>query len=122
MLVKLFKILLLCFFFYNCDHSKKKIDVANKKNDFVAFNEKSLTVFGLDSNKLGVNFQKRGNYNLIKSELVRDNKVFKKLFKINEEKAIDSASTYIYNKLINEIVPHWYETTWDFNGHTNIPN
>ena len=24
--------------------------------------------------------------------------------------------------MLNEIVPHWYETPWDFNGHTNTPN
>jgi len=27
----------------------------------------------------------------------------------------------LYSKLINDIVPHWYNTTWDFNGYTNIP-
>ncbi|TBN03310.1 hypothetical protein EYD45_09890 [Hyunsoonleella flava] len=35
---------------------------------------------------------------------------------------MDSASKFLYVKLINDIVPHWYDTTWDFNGHTNIPN
>ena len=40
----------------------------------------------------------------------------------NPKKSIDSASSYLYSKLINDIVPHWYGTTWDFNGHTNVPN
>lgn len=40
----------------------------------------------------------------------------------NPTKAIDSASKYLYSKLLNDIVPHWYGTEWDFNGHTNTPN
>jgi len=28
----------------------------------------------------------------------------------------------LYHKILNEIVPHWYGTPWEFNGHTNIPN
>ncbi|OUR98260.1 hypothetical protein A9Q86_14500 [Flavobacteriales bacterium 33_180_T64] len=51
-----------------------------------------------------------------------DRTYFKNLYLTNREKAIDSASKYIYSKLLNDIIPHWYGTEWDFNGHTNIPN
>ncbi|AUP79847.1 hypothetical protein C1H87_14495 [Flavivirga eckloniae] len=88
-------------------------------------NDKGLTeeaLEGLDSLKLKINFKPKGNYNSIKQELVQDRAYFKNLLESNPKKSIDSASSYLYSKLINDIVPHWYGTTWDFNGHTNIPN
>lgn len=56
------------------------------------------------------------------SGLKTDKSYFKNLYQTNRNTAIDSASTYLYSKLINEIVPHWYGTEWDFNGYTNTPN
>ena len=56
------------------------------------------------------------------SGLKTDKTYFKNLYQTNRNTAIDSASTYLYSKLINEIVPHWYGTEWDFNGYTNTPN
>lgn len=72
--------------------------------------------------KLNINFKKRGNYNTLKAHILRKRAHFKALYSIDSTKAIDSASHFIYDQLINNIVPHWYGTTWDFNGHTNIPN
>ena len=54
--------------------------------------------------------------------LKADKTYFKNLYQTNRNTAIDSASTHLYSKLINEIVPHWYGTEWDFNGYTNTPN
>lgn len=76
----------------------------------------------IDSLKLNINFKPKGNYTLIKNEIIKDRAYFETLFLTNSEKAIDSASSYLYSKLINDIVPHWYGTPWDFNGYTNIPN
>nr|WP_321221756.1 hypothetical protein [uncultured Psychroserpens sp.] len=76
----------------------------------------------LDSLKLKLNFIPKGNYTSIKSKIENDKSYFKSLYETNPEKAIDSASQYLYSKLLNDIVPHWYGTGWDFNGHTNIPN
>lgn len=76
----------------------------------------------LDSVKLNINFKPKGNYTTITNKISSDRTYFKSLFDTNSIKAIDSASLYLYSKLVNEIVPHWYGTGWDFNGHTNIPN
>ncbi|WP_420572569.1 hypothetical protein [Kordia sp.] len=84
--------------------------------------EETVSKNTLDSTALGINFTPKGNYNTIKQSIKRDRTYFAEQFQQNKEKAIDSASNYIYNKLVNEIVPHWYGTPWDFNGHTNIPN
>jgi hypothetical protein len=76
----------------------------------------------LDSTKLNINFKPKGNYQTLKSDIRRDKNYFKTLYTSNANKAIDSASKYLYTKLVNDIVPHWYGTPWDFNGHTNTPN
>ncbi len=34
----------------------------------------------------------------------------------------DSIAILFENTLVNQIIPYWYGTPWDFNGHTNIPN
>ncbi len=76
----------------------------------------------LDSTKLNINFKPKGNYLTLKSDIKRDKNNFKNRYASNPSKAIDSASKYLYTKLVNNIVPHWYNTPWDFNGHTNTPN
>lgn len=76
----------------------------------------------IDSANLDINFKPKGDYHEIKNKLITDRSYFKKLYFVNASKAIDSASQYLYSKLLNDIVPHWYGTHWDFNGHTNVPN
>lgn len=39
-----------------------------------------------------------------------------------KEEILDSVSLYLTNTLTKKILPYWYGTTWDFNGHTTIPN
>jgi len=76
----------------------------------------------LDSLKLGINFTPKGNYETIKQTIQQDRAYFARQFQQNNAATIDSASSYLYHKLLNELVPHWYGTVWDFNGYTNIPN
>lgn len=79
-------------------------------------------VLKLDSVRLNINYKPKGNYQTLKNTIRKDKTYFKSLYTINEDKAIDTASKYLYTKLVNDIVPHWYNTPWDFNGHTNTPN
>ncbi|MEO1030288.1 MAG: hypothetical protein AAFX55_02730 [Bacteroidota bacterium] len=76
----------------------------------------------LDSLKLGINFTPKGEYGSILDKIRNDRRYFLNLYPTNATKALDSASWYLYSKLLDDIVPHWYGTTWDFNGHTDIPN
>jgi hypothetical protein len=76
----------------------------------------------IDAERLGINLKPKGNYKTIKQTIATDRAYFARQFQQNNSTAIDSASSYLYNKLLNEIVPHWYGTPWDFNGHTNSPN
>ncbi|WP_461587501.1 hypothetical protein [Winogradskyella sp.] len=75
-----------------------------------------------DSLKLDLNFKPKGNYAELRRKIINDKAYFKRRYQTDRTKAIDSASNYIYATLLNGIVPHWYGTTWDFNGHTDIPN
>jgi hypothetical protein len=61
-------------------------------------------------------------YEKAKARIKKDKLFFQKEYRINKLVAIDSASKYINNQLLNKIVPHWYGTPWDFNGHTSTPN
>ncbi|MEM6719955.1 MAG: hypothetical protein AAF611_11590 [Bacteroidota bacterium] len=76
----------------------------------------------IDSTALSLNFYPKGKYNAIKQSIKSDRSYFARQLQRNKEKTIDSAANYLYAKLLNDLVPHWYGTPWDFNGHTDIPN
>ncbi|WP_346883237.1 hypothetical protein [uncultured Algibacter sp.] len=107
---------------FNCKHQKEEKQIIAKIEVSDTHIKVDINNKAIDSSKLHINFKKAGDYNVLKNSIKSDRVYFKQWFESNPEKAIDSASHYIYSKLINDIVPHWYGTTWDFNGHTNIPN
>ncbi|MBR9913279.1 MAG: hypothetical protein GYB32_00395 [Algicola sp.] len=76
----------------------------------------------MDSVKLGLNFKPMGRYQDILEAIETDRRFFKQFYATQKTKAIDSVSNYLYTTLLNELVPHWYGTEWDFNGYTNVPN
>jgi len=71
---------------------------------------------------LGINVTPKGEYKTIKQIIAADRSYFARQLLRNKENVLDSAANYLYDKLLNELVPHWYGTPWDFNGHTDIPN
>ncbi|MFT5860463.1 MAG: hypothetical protein ACI865_002576 [Flavobacteriaceae bacterium] len=62
----------------------------------------------IDTLELGLLFDGLGNYNSIKA-------------KSSKVKAMDTDGKAFEAYLLNEIVPFWYGTEWDFNGYTDIP-
>lgn len=63
----------------------------------------------VDSTALGIVFVPTGTYNAAK-------------FKVRSGKKSASSGKDFENYLLNEIIPHWYGTEWDFNGYTSVPN
>ena len=63
----------------------------------------------IDTSELSLNFEVMGSYNDIKREIAR-----------NRQSANSKEDLERY--LLDQIVPHWYGTEWDFNGYTAIPN
>ncbi|WP_282041520.1 hypothetical protein [Winogradskyella flava] len=112
-------ILLLIFSFGCRSELKKNVRVTTITD--ISKNEDQVK-FSLDSIKLNINFKPKGDYTSIITMIKVDKLYFDNLYHTNNNKAIDSASAYLYSKLLNETVPHWYGTVWDFNGHTNTPN
>ena len=41
---------------------------------------------------------------------------------LEKDTFLDSVSIVFSSTLLNNIIPHWYGTSWDFNGYTNVPN
>jgi len=80
-----------------------------------------------DSIASGLNFTPQTNYTKTKQEIVTARKLFKKQYQKEQDitkktMILDSAAQYFTTSLVNNIIPYWYGTEWDFNGHTNIPN
>jgi hypothetical protein len=105
---------------FSCRHSNQENTLVNNNTTIVSIvPPKKVSKF--DSAKLEINYKPIGSYQTIKSNIKSDRAYFKNEYNNNKSKALDSASKYIYSKLLNDITPHWYGTPWDFNGHTNTP-
>lgn len=116
-------ILLIVILLFSCNEPIEKPIVSSQNiEQDINTPVKIETQTGLDSSKLNINFKPKGNYTTLLHKIKIDRLYFKSLYQTNPTNAIDSASTYLYKNLINKIVPHWYGTEWDFNGHTNTPN
>lgn len=62
----------------------------------------------VDTANLQINLIPEGNYNSLKAQ-------------IRQKKTSQNSKEDFENFLINQIIPHWYGTEWDFNGYTAIP-
>lgn len=81
----------------------------------------------IDSSETGLQFSPTGNYANTKSKinnirLQYYNELTTTKEHLKRDSIINDASEYFTNALLNQIVPHWYGTIWDFNGYTNKPN
>lgn len=63
----------------------------------------------VDSTALGIVFSPTGTYSAAK-------------LKVRNGKKTASSGKDFENFLVNDIIPHWYGTEWDFNGYTEVPN
>lgn len=67
-----------------------------------------------------------GNYqNQREAILARKERLFNELSGCTSEEQtnalLDKASDYFTETLLNQIIPHWYGTAWDYNGYTDMP-
>ncbi len=79
-----------------------------------------------DSLATGLTFIHKENYSKTKAEVKQIRNALKKeyLNMSSSENAslLDSAGSVFTQVLLNEIIPYWYGTVWDFNGYTEVPN
>ncbi|WP_103866420.1 hypothetical protein [Aquimarina sp. I32.4] len=91
-------------------------------SEAIPTNQKSF-----DSIKSGLNFKPASDYNKTKQEIAAIRKDLNDFYQTEhssqkKEVTLDSAMHYFTTSLLNDIIPYWYGTAWDFNGYTNIPN
>lgn len=80
----------------------------------------------IDSVALGIRFKAIENYSLSKQKIEQQRLQFFNIYnQLSDSESrialIDSAGLYYTSAIINDIIPHWYGTVWDFNGYTEIP-
>ena len=63
----------------------------------------------IDTAHLRINLIPSGNYSVLKAE-------------IQQQKSTAHSKEDFEHFLLNQIIPHWYGTEWDFNGYTSVPN
>lgn len=134
-----FLLLILSFSQISCS---QKIDTKNKKNVLIKDSVLSITDsieidtskifdeyfdYSIDTAALGINFFPKGNYINVKKKILKirlnlKNKYLLAKDSSEKQQIIDTARYIFTDYLLNDIIPHWYGTEWDFNGYTNTPN
>ncbi len=63
------------------------------------------------------------NYNSIKNTIEKNRKELQISFQtsVNKNEIIDKASKKLTSFLLDDVINHWYETKWSFEGHSEIP-
>ena len=74
-----------------------------------------------DTLNFTVNQIDRVNYDQRKAGAERLRKELKAAYESGEV-GLDSVGQAFEDYMLNKIIPHWYGTPWDFEGHTNVPN
>lgn len=82
---------------------------------------------GIDSNSMNLNFEAANEYSKTKSEIEQlRNSLSQKYNSLKDSLGkilfLDSISSVFSSELLNDIIPYWYGTTWNFNGYTAKPN
>jgi len=124
-LIQGFILITLSLLFFSC--TENNAQKTKNKDSLNIANTDVFTDHILDSASTGLVFKPTGNYNVIKSSISQKREQFKKAYLASIdsfERAVilDSARFFFTNSLLNELIPHWYGTVWDFNGYTNVPN
>lgn len=107
----------------------------NAQNNFIASADKpaedtiqqSSVAFTFDTAASGLNFQPSADYTSAKTSITEMRSTLKARYlsltdSLSRITFLDSVSNVFTEKLLNEIIPYWYGTPWDFNGCTAVPN
>jgi len=83
-------------------------------------------ILDLDSLATGMKFKAQGNYTNTKRKAkeLRESLAQAYLAATNsssKEALLDSAQNLFANYLLNKIIPYWYNTKWEFDGYTAVP-
>lgn len=118
--------------FYSCYRVAQEEDVLaenifqNIKLSQNIIPKESTNQISCDSIASGLKFTTERPYSKVKRKQFKLRNLLRQEFlkctEVNKNSFLDSISNVFSASLLNEIIPHWYGTPWDFNGHTSIPN
>ena len=78
----------------------------------------------IDPENDGVNIYASGNYDSIKTKVIRTKAALLEEYKepnAAKDQVLERAGHLFTELLLNEVIPHWYGTKWDYNGYTDVP-
>jgi len=74
----------------------------------------------LNYNNYNIDIIPNGTYTTSCAAIKRNRTALSSLY-VQQKVSFDSAQRYFTESLLNNILPHWYGTTWSFDGHTSTP-
>jgi hypothetical protein len=85
----------------------------------------SALVDSLEAIKIKINLWSTGDYNEQKQKIKLKRQEFATAFQNANDSAkskiIEEAGNYLFDNLLNKIIPYWYKMPWDLSGYSNIP-
>jgi len=77
------------------------------------------------ASKIGIKLWPEGDYNQLKKQIkVKRQEFYNSYLKADDnlkEKILQEAGNYLFDNLLNKIIPFWYNTPWCLSGYSNIP-
>lgn len=126
-------LILCCFFLANCygqeEHKATNTIDSTSSHEFFseAIHSDTVDYSILDSLASGLAFQSQLSYSGAKTHAKKWRTQLQQEYNTISDSAkahrlLDSAATLLSKALLLQIIPHWYGTEWDFNGHSPTPN
>jgi hypothetical protein len=88
-------------------------------------NKDSALVDSLTALKLEIKLWAEGDYNKAKQKIKEKREQFFTAFKNTNDttkaKILDDAGSYLFDNLLNKIIPFWYHTPWNLSGYSDFP-
>jgi hypothetical protein len=85
----------------------------------------SATIDSISAVSLGLKLWPSGNYETLKKQIATKRAYFQAEWqKTNDSakaKLIEQAGNFLFENLLNQIIPFWYGMPWDLSGYSNVP-
>ena len=123
MLVKVLLSILIPFNLYSCsDFYNSPQFVGKNQAGILSLQQRGV----IDSTASGLVFSTESTYSRAKRKAVQIRDSLKAVYlgikdSVAKEQFLDTVSEIFSQVLLNNIVPYWYGTKWDFEGHTAVP-
>jgi len=127
MKAKIFIFLSISIFLFSCQKNISKITIPQKcvTDSARTVNlEKNFRLGKIHANELNIKLEPEGDYEELKTKIKKDRENLLNLYNNSTDKqaVIDSVENYLFQTLMNKVIPFWYGTPWSLSGYSDIPN